>query len=84
MAEDVTARERSGPKGETCEGGRPGQPLNHERRASEAPWFVFSGVPMACNGGAELMPLSASEACPQARSLMGAGDEERHPWSCME
>lgn len=32
--------------------------------------------PMVYFGGAELMPVSASEACPQTLSLTGDGDEK--------
>lgn len=35
---------------------------------------------MAYIEGAELISISASEACPQALSLISDGNEERHPW----
>lgn len=35
---------------------------------------------MAYIEGAELVSISASEACPQALSLISDSNEERHPW----
>lgn len=79
MAKGGTARERAGQKGEACEGGRPGQDLTMKGGHREHPGLCLQGSlanPMAYFGGAELMPVFASEACPQTLSLTGDGDEK--------